>query len=147
MLYTYLGITSFFSRHLFCKLGDLKYFNRFYLYQGGLSIVALCVLCLPLARSFGSVVAIFVVYGLMDGCINGQFSLLILKCVGKSKLNQAWGHVLFFLGLSIGIGPPLAGEYYCIVLDILRSNHFFLRGLLDGLSPTTLQFLALSSSI
>jgi len=70
-------------------------------------------------------VAIFVVYGLMDGCINGQFSLLILKCVGKSKLNQAWGHVLFFLGLSIGIGPPLAGEYYCIVLDILRSNHFF----------------------
>lgn len=138
MLYTYLGISSFFSRHLFCKLGDLKYFNRFYLYQGGLSIVALCFLCLPLARSFGSVVAIFVVYGLMDGGMNGQFSLLILKCVGKSKLNQAWGHVLFFVGLSIGIGPPLAGEYYCIVLDILRSNNFFLWGPLDGSSPTTL---------
>jgi len=112
MLFTYLGISSFFSRHLFCKLGDLKYFNRFYLYQGGMTIIGLCVLCLPLARSFGSVVALFAVFGLMDGAMNGQFSLLILKCVGKHKLNQAWGHVMFFLGLSVCIGPPLAGKFH-----------------------------------
>ena len=49
MLYTYLGIISFISRHLFCKLGDLKNFNRFYLYQGGMTISGLCVVCLPLA--------------------------------------------------------------------------------------------------
>lgn len=109
MLYTYLGISSFFSRHLFCKLGDLKYFNRFYLYQGGMTIIGLCISCLPLARSFGSLVAVFAVFGLMDGAMNGQFSLLILKCVGKHKLNQAWGQVFFFLGLSVCIGPPLAG--------------------------------------
>ena len=112
MLYTYLGISSFFSRHLFCKLGDLKYFDRFYLYQGGMTIIGLCVLCLPLARSFGSVVAVIAVFGLMDGAMNGQFSLLILKCVGKHKLNQAWGHIMFFLGFSIGLGPPLAGKFH-----------------------------------
>ena len=77
-----------------------------------MTIVGLCLLCLPLARSFGSVVAVFAVYGLMDGSMNGQFSLLILKCVGQHKLNQAWGHVFFFLALSIGIGPPLAGEFH-----------------------------------
>ena len=132
MLYTYLGISSFFSRHLFCKLGDLKYFNRFYLYQGGMTIIGLCVLCLPLARSFGSVAAVFAVFGLMDGAMNGQFSLLILKCVGRHKLNQAWGHVMFFLGLSIGIGPPLAGElrftgylwtFYAQTVHFKAANH------------------------
>ena len=111
MLYTYLGVTSFFSRHLFCKLGDLKYFNRFYLYQGGMTISGLCVVCLPLARSFGSIVAVIVVFGLMDGAIMGQFSLLVLKCVGKHKLNQAWGYIMLFIGLSICIGPPMAGKY------------------------------------
>ena len=126
MLYTYLGISSFFSRHLFCKLGDLKYFNRFYLYQGGMTIIGLCVLCLPLARSFGSLMAVFAVFGLMDGAMNGQFSLLILKCVGKHNLNQAWGQVFFILGLSMCIGPPLAGEFQWIPLDFYAQTMYFL---------------------
>ena len=126
MLYTYLGISSFFSRHLFCKLGDLKYFNRFYLYQGGMTIIGLCVLCLPLARSFGSLVAVFAVFGLMDGAMNGQFSLLILKCVGNHNLNQAWGQVFFILGLSMCIGPPLAGEFQWIPLDFYAQTMYFL---------------------
>lgn len=138
MLYTYLGISSFFSRHLFCKLGDLKYFNRFYLYQGGMTIIGLCVLCLPLARSFGSLVAVFAVFGLMDGAMNGQFSLLILKCVGKHNLNQAWGQVFFILGLSMCIGPPLAG----LMTDMLGSYTvtFYTAGviLIVGASITSL---------
>ena len=110
MLFTYFAITSFCSRHLFCKLGDLRYFNRFHLYQGGMTISGLCVLCLPLARSFNSIVVIFLVFGLMDGALNGQFSLMVLECVGKHKVNQAWGYIMFVSGFSVGIGPPYAGK-------------------------------------
>ena len=54
--------------------------------------------------------AIFVVFGLMDGGVLGQQSLLVLLCVGKDKVNQAWGYLMFSTGLGLGIGPPLAGE-------------------------------------
>ena len=111
MLFTYLAITSFFSRHFFCKLGDFRYFNRFHLYQGGMTISGLCVLCLPLARSFGAVAAIVVVFGLMEGAVMGQFSLLVLECTGPNKVNHAWGYITLAVGLSVGIGPPLAGEF------------------------------------
>ena len=110
MLFTYLATASFFSRHLFCKLGDLRYFNRFHLYQGGVTISGVCVLCLPLARSFDSVVTIFIVFGLVEGATAGQLPLLVLECVGEQKVNQAWGYIMVFMGLSIGIGPPMAGK-------------------------------------
>jgi len=109
-LFTYMAITSFISRNVFCKLGDLRYFKRFHLYQGGVTIYGLCVLCLPLARSFTSVLAIFIVLGLTEGAMLGQLSLLVLECCGKHKVNQAWGYIIFFTGVSFGIGSPMAGE-------------------------------------
>lgn len=110
MIFTYMAITSFIGRILFCKLGDLRYFKRFHLYQGGMTICGLCILCLPSARSFTSVVAIFTVYGLMEGAFNGQYSLLVLECCGKHKVNQAWGYLMLFIGASNGLGSPMAGE-------------------------------------
>ena len=110
MFFTYMAITSFISRNLFCKLGDLRYFQRFHLYQGGMTISGLCVLCLPLARSFTSVLAIFIVFGLMEGAMLGQLSLLVLECCGKDKVNQGWGYIILFTGVSFGIGSPMAGE-------------------------------------
>jgi len=121
MLFTYLGITSFFSRHLFCKMGDFRYFNRFHFYQEGMTFSGLCVLCLPLANSFGSIVAILLVNGLMDGAMQGQFSLLVLGCVGKRKVIHAWGFIMFFVGLTSAIGPPLAGKLKLIVLTFRSS--------------------------
>ena len=116
MLYTYMAITSFFSRNLFCKLGDFKCISRFHLYQGGMTISGLCVLCLPSARSFSSVVAVFIVFGLMEGAMNGQFSLLILECSGKQKINQAWGYTTLFTGASLVLGSPMAGEIQMLIL-------------------------------
>lgn len=80
------------------------------MYQGGMTISGLCVICLPLATSYGSLVAIFIVLGLMEGSSMGQFSLLLLKCVKQRHFNQAWGYLNFFMGITISIGPPLAGE-------------------------------------
>ena len=110
MLFIYLAIASFFSRHIFCTLGDFRCFNRFHLYQVAMTISGLCVICLPLAKSFPSIAAIFIVFGLMEGAQMGQLTLLVLECVGNDKMNQAWGYLMPSLGLSFGIGPPLAGE-------------------------------------
>ena len=110
MLFTYMAIASFISRNAFCKLGDFRYFKRFHLYQGGITIYGLCVLCLPLARSFTCLLAIFIALGLMDGALLGQWSLLVFECCGKHKVNQAWGYIIFFTGVSFGIGSPMAGE-------------------------------------
>lgn len=74
-----------------------------------MTISGLCVVCLPFAKSFGSVATIVIVFGLMEGAMMGQFSLLVLECVGKHKVNQAWGYLMLFVGVSIGIGPPLSG--------------------------------------
>lgn len=108
MLYTYYAIASFFSRHLFCKLGD--YINRLHLYQVGMTICGLSVVCLPLARSFGSVVALFVVNGLFEGSMNGQWSLLLYECVGRNKVDQAMRYFSVCTGVGFAIGPSLAGK-------------------------------------
>ena len=117
MLYTYFSIASFISRHFFCRVGDFSSIDRFQLYQISLIVGGLSILCLPFARTFSSLVAIFVVYGLMDGGSAGQMSLLLLKCVEKDEVNQAWGYLMFLIGFGIGFGPPLAGKsyrsYYC----------------------------------
>ena len=105
-----MAIASVVSRNVFCKLGDFKYFKRFHLYQAGMTVSGVCVICLPSARSFTSVLAIFIVFGLMEGAYNGQFSLLVLECCGKHKVNQAWGYIPIFTGLSNGLGSPMAGE-------------------------------------
>lgn len=117
-----MAITSFISRHLFCKLGDFRFFDRFHLYQGGMTFSGLCMLCLPLARSFSSVVVIFMMFGLMEGsgAHTGQASLLVLECVGKHKVNQAWGYIRLFTGLSVVIGPPLAGKFI-LLCDLVES--------------------------
>ena len=75
-----------------------------------MTICGLSVVCLPLARSFGSVVALFVVNGLFEGSMNGQWSLLLYECVGRNKVNQAMGYFTFCVGVGSAIGPSLAGN-------------------------------------
>ena len=111
MLYTYMAVASFISRHIFCKLGDFPYVNRFYLYQVGMTISGLCILCIPVARSFVSILMPLIGFRLMDGAMAGQQSLLVLECVGHQKVNRAWGYIMLFAGISATIGPPLIGKF------------------------------------
>lgn len=83
-------------------------------------IYGICVLLLPFVETFNSLVVIFVVFGLMDGGALGQFSLLVLNCVGQKKVNQGWGYAMFSVGFGMGLGPPLAGEIHRSI--IIRVN-------------------------
>ncbi|XP_068703284.1 monocarboxylate transporter 10-like [Montipora capricornis] len=108
-LYTYYAIAAFIGRHLFCKLGDFRFINRFHLYQVGMTLCGMCLVCLPFARTFSSLVAIFLVNGLLEGSMFGQWSLMVYDCVGRNKVNQAFGYLTFFIGVASAIGPSLAG--------------------------------------
>ena len=110
MLFTYFAIASFVSRHFFCKVGEFRWVNRFHLYRFSLIVTGISIACIPFARDFGSLASIFIVYGLMDGGFQGQLSLLLLMCVGKNTLTQAWGYLMFLTGFGVGLGPPLAGK-------------------------------------
>ena len=70
----------------------------------------MCLVCLPFARTFSSLVAIFLVNGLLEGSMFGQWSLMVYDCVGRNKVNQAFGYLTFFIGVASAIGPSLAGK-------------------------------------
>ena len=110
MLYTYMAIAFFFSNHLLCKLSQLKCLDIFDLYQCTTTRLGICLLLLPLAKSYQAVVAFSVLYGLMDGGRYGLMPLIVLECVGQKRTDQAWGYVSFCVGLAAAIGPIIIGE-------------------------------------
>ena len=110
MLYTYMAIAFFFSNHLLCKLSELKCLDIFDLYQFTTTCLGICLLLLPLAKSYKAVVTLSVLYGLMDGGRYGLMPLIVLECVGEKRTDQAWGYVAFCVGLSAAIGPTVIGE-------------------------------------
>ena len=87
-------------------------------------------LLLPFVKTFNSLVIIFVVFGLMDGGAVGQFSLLVLGCVGQRKVNQGWGYAMFSIGFGVGTGPPLAGKNHLTISPNISdpvSDHLYER--------------------
>ncbi|CAH3167446.1 unnamed protein product [Porites evermanni] len=109
MLYTYMAISYFFGNHLFCKLSEFKFINIFDLYQFSTTCLGVCLFLLPVATSYKAVVVLSVMFGLMDGGRYGLMPLIVLTCVGQKKIDQAWGYLTLFIGLSSVIGPVFIG--------------------------------------
>ena len=86
-------------------------------------------LLLPFVKTFNSLVIIFVVFGLIDGGVVGQFSLLVLGCVGQRKVNQGWGYAMFSVGFGVGTGPPLAGKNYFTISPNVSDHVILYRSL------------------
>ena len=114
MLYTYMAISYFFSNHLFCKLSEFKFINIFDLYQFSTTCLGVCLFLLPVATSYKAVVVLSVMFGLMDGGRYGLMPLIVLTCVGQKRIDQAWGYLTLFIGLSSVIGPVFMGKLYFV---------------------------------
>ena len=110
LLYTYMAIASFFSNPFFCKLSQLKFFDIFDLYQLATTCFGICLLLLPLARSYNAMVAFSVLFGVMDGGRYGLMPLVAIECVGQKRTDTAWGYLVFSVGFASGIGPTFIGE-------------------------------------
>ena len=107
-----MAIAAFFSNHLFCKLSELKgkVVNIFDLYQLATTCFGVSLLLLPLVRSFTAVIALSVLYGLMDGGRYGLMPLIVVECVGQERTDQAWGYLSFSVGLASCVGPMFIGR-------------------------------------
>ena len=114
MLYTYMAISYFFSNHLFCKLSEFKFINIFDLYQFSTTCLGVCLFLLPVATSYKAVVVLSVMFGLMDGGRYGLMPLIVLTCVGQKRIDQAWGYLTLFVGLSSVIGPVFIGKLFFV---------------------------------
>ena len=88
----------------------MKCLDIFDLYQFTTTCLGICLLLLPLVKSYQAVVALSVLYGLMDGGRYGLMPLIVLDCVGQKKTDKAWGYVAFCVGLTVAIGPTVIGE-------------------------------------
>jgi len=110
--YTSMAIVAFFSNHMFCKLSELKckFVNVFDLYQLATTCFGVGLLLLPLVRSFKAMIALSVLYGLMDGGRYGLMPLVVLECVGQKRTDQAWGYLSFSVGVASCVGPTLIGR-------------------------------------
>ena len=65
----------------------------------------------------------------MDGGALGQFSLLVLGCVGQRKVNQGWGYAMFSVGFGVGTGPPLAGKNHLTISPNVSDHVILYRSL------------------
>ncbi|KAJ7358890.1 hypothetical protein OS493_020728 [Desmophyllum pertusum] len=69
----------------------------------------ICLLLLPLARSYNAMVAFSVLFGVMDGGRYGLMPLVVIECVGQKRTDTAWGYLVFSVGFASGIGPTFIG--------------------------------------
>ena len=108
-LYTYLAISQFFSRHLFCYLAKFKAVDRFYLYQAAAAASGIVFFTVPLATTANHLLAIFIVTGLLDGGLYGISPILVTDCVDEDRVPAAWGIFVTANTVFSALGPFLAG--------------------------------------
>ena len=65
---------------------------------------------IPVARTYHSLLVIFVMYGVFDGGSMVLFPLILLECVGQNEVNRAWGIFGALQQIAAAISTPLAGE-------------------------------------
>ena len=87
-----------------------KFVNVFDLYKLATTCFGISLLLLPLVRSFTAVIALSVLYGLMDGGRYGLMPLIVVKCVGQKRTDQAWGYLSFSVGLASCVGRMFIGR-------------------------------------
>ena len=55
-------------------------------------------------------IALSVLYGLMDGGRYGLMPLIVVECVGEKRTRQAWGYLSFSVGLASCVGHMFIGR-------------------------------------
>ncbi|KAK3711628.1 hypothetical protein QZH41_014058 [Actinostola sp. cb2023] len=107
--YFYSGLASLFGRIIFGQLCNFRKVNAFYVTQITASIIGVATLLLPLARVPLDFIIYSLVIGFFDGGVNTPSALLVFECVGRERMAAGWSSFLFATGVTISIGPPLAG--------------------------------------
>lgn len=107
--------------------------NRFILLHVFSIAVALTSAAYAMCTNF---TAICVVAGLVGISWGTKFALvpgLTLDILSAKRFNAAWGYLLFVLGISFLVFPPLGSKYYCIDSELILQRWYLVQGNLVSL--------------
>ncbi|KAK3092913.1 hypothetical protein FSP39_008808 [Pinctada imbricata] len=106
------GIASILSRIIFGFLSDFPWWNR--MLVNGISLVILGISTSTLFIFQDEYM--YFLYSALLGVVTGVFgmyqSVIVVDILGKETVGLAFGYLTLFEGLSVMIGPPIAGQLY-----------------------------------
>ncbi|KAG4075141.1 hypothetical protein HA402_006158 [Bradysia odoriphaga] len=122
-----IGITSGIGRIVFGFIADLKGVNRIYLQQISFVLMGLLTMLMPVVKSFGQLLGIALMMGVVDGCFISLLGPIAFDICGPRGATQAIGFLLGLCSIPLTVGPPIAGLLY----DQTKSYTlaFFLAGI------------------
>lgn len=83
---------------------------RIFIYNFNMFIVGAVSFVVPYLHTFNSLAVCCAIYGLLVGTYISQKSVIIVDILGVKKLVNSFGILIFFQGIGIFVGPPIAGE-------------------------------------
>lgn len=125
---TIIGLADFVGRIFVGILFDRKTIAplRVHIYTGLMISLGVLFIGTPNVTTYAQLCVICVIFGILTGMFISQKSVIIIDFVGAEHLPQAFGILLFFQGLGVFIGPPLAGKWFtdnypqCILFNCLK---------------------------
>jgi len=105
-----LSIGGWCGKITFGLVGQIKYVNIIYLFQIFLLVMAVCLILLPLATSFGHFILFSAIYGVFDGAFNGYILPIIATTVSSNQIGVALGALYTFISVELLLGAPIAGK-------------------------------------
>ncbi|CAF1105712.1 unnamed protein product [Rotaria sp. Silwood1] len=104
------GLSSIFGRLIFGYIGDRKSMNRLFLFIITSIISGVATMVAPLS---GSSIFLHIGYASLFGFFSGGSvtltAIVLVDIVGISKLSDAFGVLLLFIGSAAAIGTPIVG--------------------------------------
>ncbi|XP_066267268.1 monocarboxylate transporter 13-like [Branchiostoma lanceolatum] len=125
-LVSVIGITDMLSRIGYGWLSDSGLFVRMRGYTVCVAGFGLCHIFVPFARTYPSLVAYCLFFGLFQGCCACQVAVILADICGVKKLGSAIGLCYTVTGLALLFGPPMAGRLFDVTGNYKVS--FFVSG-------------------
>ncbi|CAF3579985.1 unnamed protein product [Rotaria sp. Silwood1] len=104
------GLSSIFGRLIFGYIGDRKSMNRLFLFIITSIISGVATMVAPLS---GSSIFLHIGYASLFGFFSGGSvtltAIVLVDIVGISKLSDAFGVLLLFIGSAAALGTPIVG--------------------------------------
>lgn len=90
---------------------DIRWMNSIFLYAFTLLGTGLALLMIPFTKNYAGLQVISAVLGFCSGNWS-VIPYMTTKVVGMDRLTEAYGILMFFGGISIMLGPPIAGNVF-----------------------------------
>ena len=114
-LLSVIGISNTVARLVLGWLSDRTWINRLYLYNMCLVICGVSMALSPFMATYYLQAIYCAIFGITSGAYVGLTSVVLVDLLGLDKLTNAFGLLLMFQGIASVMGPPVIGQYSCVL--------------------------------